>query len=58
MRSTMADTRGSGHDKNRPAKQRYTPPRLVRYGDATTLTQNRFVGSKNDKGGGFKTRTS
>jgi hypothetical protein len=54
----MADTHGGPRQtKTTPAKRPYVPPRLVRYGDAAALTLNRFTGSKNDKGGGFKTRT-
>ena len=54
----MADTQGEPrHPKATPAKRPYTPPRLVRYGDATSLTLMRFTGSKSDKGGGFKSRT-
>jgi len=36
----------------------YSPPRLVTYGDVTTLTQNNLTGQKADKGGAQKNRTN
>jgi hypothetical protein len=42
----------------KPAKLPYTPPRLVTYGDVTTLTKTSASGQKADKGGAQKNRTN
>ena len=41
-----------------PPKRPYATPRLVTYGDITTLTQTNLTGQKADKGGAQKNRTS
>jgi hypothetical protein len=46
-------------DTNTPAKQPYVTPKLVTYGNITTLTQaNKFLLGKADGGGKLKTKTS
>jgi len=42
----------------KPPKRPYSSPRLVTYGDVTTLTQNSLTGQKADKGGAQKNRTN
>ena len=42
----------------KPPKRPYSSPRLVTYGDVTTLTQNMVTGQKADKGGAQKNRTN
>jgi hypothetical protein len=42
----------------KPTKRPYSSPRLVTYGDVTTLTQNNLTGQKADKGGAQKNRTN
>ena len=42
----------------KPPKRLYTSPKLVTYGDVTTLTQTSLTGQKADKGGAQKNRTS
>ena len=44
-------------DAPKAPKQPYTSPRLITYGDVTTLTQNNLTGQKADKGGAQKNRT-
>jgi hypothetical protein len=42
----------------KPAKQPYSTPKLVTYGNITTLTQaNKFIGKKADGGGKLKTKS-
>jgi hypothetical protein len=42
----------------KPAKQPYSAPKLVTYGNITTLTQaNVFIGKKADGGGKLKTKS-
>ena len=43
--------------ENKPPKKRYSPPRLVTYGDITQLTQASVAGKKADGGGKLKTKT-
>jgi len=42
----------------KPPKRPYQSPRLVTYGDITTLTQTNPIGKKSDRGGAQKNRTS
>jgi hypothetical protein len=45
-------------DTTKPAKRPYNAPKLVTYGNITTLTQSNFLlGSKNDGGGKLKTKS-
>lgn len=45
-------------DTPKPAKQPYVTPKLVTYGNITTLTQaNKFLLGKADGGGKLKTKT-
>ena len=44
-------------DAPKAPKQPYNCPRLITYGDVTTLTQNNLTGQKADKGGAQKNRT-
>ncbi len=41
----------------KPRKQPYTTPKLVTYGDLTTLTESRRRGRSKDGGKGAKART-
>jgi hypothetical protein len=43
-------------DQRKTERRPYSPPILIVYGDATTLTQS-ATGGKNDKGSGSSTRT-
>jgi hypothetical protein len=45
-------------DANKPLKQPYITPRLVTYGNVTTLTQNELLGKKADGGGKLKTKSN
>jgi hypothetical protein len=45
-------------DAPKTTKRPYSSPRLVTYGDVTTLTQNTATGQKADKGGAQKNRTN
>jgi hypothetical protein len=44
-------------EPRQPAKQSYVPPKLVTYGNITTLTQALLIGQKADGGGKFKTKS-
>ena len=45
-------------DAPKPAKQPYSAPKLVTYGNITTLTQANFlIGRKADGGGKLKTKS-
>jgi hypothetical protein len=45
-------------EKPKPPKQPYVTPKLVTYGNFTTLTQaNKFILGKADGGGKLKTKT-
>jgi hypothetical protein len=45
-------------EKPKRAKRPYVTPRLVTYGNITTLTQaNKLLGGKTDGGGKLKTKT-
>jgi hypothetical protein len=41
----------------KPVKQPYTSPKLVTYGNITTLTQALLIGQKADGGGKLKTKS-
>jgi len=44
-------------DAPKTPKRPYASPRLITYGDVTTLTQTNLAGQKADKGGAQKNRT-
>ena len=44
-------------ETRKPAKQPYVRPKLVTYGNITTLTQALLLGQKADGGGKLKTKS-